>query len=153
MSLALNTNVHTGYFLPRRLIVHLCVTKELKNTSESLLLSNVNVRVPNTKHNPQKTDGGWPFPSTVFDCKQTNATTLTMFNHQRNHHRVLGAGGGQIRPSPPKSDISRTFANHVHTFCYATSQVRRAGSSAIDPPQHHAGASPPVTMLVKGGTG
>ena len=58
-------------FSPRRLIVHLCVTKEVKNTYESLLLSNVNVRVPNTKHNPKKQMEDGPFhPQFLIANKQ-----------------------------------------------------------------------------------
>jgi hypothetical protein len=47
-----------------------------------------------------------------------------------------------LRPSPPKNQVSWTFANHVRTFCYANGQVRRDGNSAVDTPQHQAGASP-----------
>jgi hypothetical protein len=83
----------------------------------------------------------------VFGCKQTITASLDMADPSQVHRSVFRAsqargGGLQIRPSPPKNQVSWTFANHVRTFCYANGQVRRDGNSTVNAPQHQAGASP-----------
>jgi hypothetical protein len=83
----------------------------------------------------------------VFGCKQTITASLDMTDPSQVHRSVFKASqargevykSGHLRPRIKSHGL---LANHVRTFCYVNGQVRRDGNSAVDAPQHQAGASP-----------